>query len=104
MADIRNSSGSGEALVLTPGATAQNNKVSDADIAFFFGPTEESGPILKGNASMNSNISVEFSCDANTTVQLNRLTDSRSGFDRVPVFPTGNQFNDIDTIQTGTCP
>ncbi len=103
VADIRNS-GLGEALYLTPGTTAQNNRVSDADLAFYLAPTELSGPILKGNASMNTNTSVEFSCDANTTVQSNRLTDSQNGFDRVPVFPTGNQFYDIDTIQTGTCP
>jgi hypothetical protein len=103
VADVRNS-GSGEAFVLTPGATAQNNRVSDADVAFYLSPTEASGPILKGNTSMNSTTSVEFSCDANTTLQGNRLTDSTNGFDRVPVFPTGNQFYDVDTIQTGACP
>jgi len=106
VADIRNS-GLGEALVLTPGATAQNNRVSDADLAFYFGPTEESGPILKGNASMNTNTSVEFSCDANTTVLANRFTDSQDAFDRWPgTTPFGkNQFYDIDTIPSmSQCP
>ena len=106
VADIRNG-GLGEALFLTPGATAQNNRVSDADLAFYFGPTEESGPILKGNASMNSNTSVEFSCDANITVLANRFTDSQNAFDRWPGnTPFGkNQFYDIDTIPSmSQCP
>jgi hypothetical protein len=104
--DIRNS-GLGEALVLTPGATAQNNRVSDADLAFYFGSTEETGPTLKGNASMNSNTSVEFSCDANTTVLSNRFTDSQNAFDHWPGnTPFGkNQFYDIDAIPSmSQCP
>ena len=103
VADIRDS-GNGNGLYLTPGATAQNNNVSDADIAFSLEPGQEPGPTLKGNASMNSITSVEFSCNANSVVQANRLTDSQSAFDNVSVFPKGNQFYDIDTIQTGTCP
>jgi len=106
VADIRNS-GLGEALVLTPGATAQNNRVSDADLAFYFAPTELSGPILKGNASMNSNISVEFSCDANTTVLSNRFTDSQNAFDHWPGNTpfNKNQFYDIDSIPSmSQCP
>jgi len=106
VADIRNG-GLGEALVLTPGATAQNNRVSNADLAFYFGPTEQSGPTLKGNASMNSNISVEFSCDANTTVLSNRFTDSQNAFDHWPGNTpfNKNQFYDIDTIPSmSQCP
>jgi Periplasmic copper-binding protein (NosD) len=104
VADIRNS-GSGEAFYLTGSATAQNNNVSDADTAFYLGPGQEAGPTLKGNASMNNNISVEFSCDTNATVESNRLTDSQNGFNDWPGTAGKNQFYDIDTIPTvNQCP
>ena len=106
VADIRDS-GNGYGLYLTPGAAAQNNNVSDADIAFYLAPGQAAGPTLQGNESMNSITSVEFNCDANATVLANRFTDSQKAFNDWPgTTPfTKNQFYDIDTIPSmNQCP
>jgi hypothetical protein len=106
VADIRNS-GNGNALYLTPGATATNNNVSDSDIAIYLEPSQATGPTVQGNASMNNITSVEFNCNANTTVQKNRFTDSQKAFNDWPgnTLFNANQFYDIDFIPSmNQCP
>jgi hypothetical protein len=99
VADIRNS-GNGWALYFDGGGTAQTNLVSDSDVAFYLEPAQGPGPTLNTNSSMNNITSVEFTCEANVTVEGNRLTDSQKGFNDWPGTAGKNQFYDVDTIPT----
>jgi len=98
----------GVGMAFGDGSTVTSNKISDVYTAFLFGGSGVSpGPTVTGNTTQNTTYVINYNCIPNVTVKSNVFNDSEFGFLEIPPANSGlgvNTIDNIDTVQTSTCP
>jgi Periplasmic copper-binding protein (NosD) len=98
----------GVGIAIGDGTTVTSNKISNVHEAFAFGGSGVSpGPTVTGNTTQNTTLVIEYNCIPNVTVKSNTFNDSTTGFDQIPSANSGlgkNTIDNIDTLQTSSCP
>jgi hypothetical protein len=90
------------------GSKVTSNKISNVYTAFFFGGSGVSpGPTVTANTTQNTTYVINYNCIPNVTVKSNTFNDSEFGFLQIPPENSGlgvNAIDNIDTVQTSSCP